>query len=55
MNWIAWNSVRAKALTKSPSDMPSIAFATASSTTAQDGPCVWSPRKPKATIETSVA
>ena len=32
MNWTAWNSVRAKALTNRPSDMPSSALATASTT-----------------------
>ena len=34
MNWTAWNSVRAKALTKRPSDIPSSALPTASATTS---------------------
>jgi hypothetical protein len=51
MNCTAWNSVVAKALRKRPSAIPSSAFATAISTTAQIGPAVSSPSNPNATAD----
>jgi hypothetical protein len=40
MNCTAWNSVRANALTNSPSDIPSTPFAIASSATQKADPAV---------------
>jgi hypothetical protein len=55
MNCTAWNSVCANALTRSPSVLPSTAFATARTTTSHSGPAVSRPRSPNASKETSVA
>ena len=46
MNWTAWNSVCAKAETKSPSAVPRTASATATSVSSQTGPSTSSPRNP---------
>ena len=50
MNWTAWNSVWANALTKRPNDIPRIAFATASSTISSSAWPVSSPRRPNPTM-----
>ncbi len=42
-NCTAWNSVRANALTKSPSAVPSTASATATTTSSHIGPATSSP------------
>jgi len=55
MNWTAWNSVSAKALTNRPSVLPSTAFATANTTTSQFGPATSRPSGPSASSETTVA
>lgn len=55
MNWTAWNSVRANALTNSPSAMPSSALPMASSATSQ-APCgASSPSALKPTVQTTAA
>ena len=55
MNWITWNSVRAKALASSPIDIPSRALSTASAATATVEPAGSTPRIAKATIEVATA
>ena len=54
MNWTAWNSVVANALTNRPSDIPSRALPIASRTTAHLGPATLRSSRPNATTETSV-
>ena len=55
MNWTAWNSVRAKALARSPSAMPRVAFPIASRPTSQ---APWGESRPSArkpTEQTTIA
>ena len=54
MNWTAWNSVVANALTKSPSAMPSSALASASSTSTTAGRVVSSPSGPSEMAATQI-
>ena len=55
MNWTAWNSVEANALTNSPSAMPSTALAIARTTTSPREPATSRPSSPKATATVTSA
>ena len=51
MNWTAWNSVVAKALTNRPSAVPSTASTTATTPSSQTGPLTSSPSRPTLTAD----
>lgn len=55
MNWTAWNSVRAKALHRSPSPTPSTALTMAMPITRSGLPAVSKPRNQNATTHARLA
>ena len=55
MNWTAWNSVFAKALTSSPSDIPSRAFKDCQPDDDQDAVGAFRPRRPNPTRQMTSA